>query len=321
MAATIFDIARLAQTSKSTVSRVISGSGYVKDSTKARVLAAIHELNYVPNQIARDLKYQRTKTIGFLVNTYYPNVGDFINNFAIIAKKFHYQTSIYLVDTEEDELNALNLLVTHQIDAAFMLSKVNDWDKITPYTRFGPIATWRRLDSDKIYSSYVDHYPIYLTAMNYLKDLGIHKIGHVFNDRYNSNTIARVTAIENFQVENPTIEQDWRQFFWTSSGAGEMAAQQWLQATDRPDAVIIYSDYVAADFIKALRAANYRVPEDCKVIGFENDIFGQLFEVTTFDPRIDLQAANSFYYLYNQINHTKLPYETIKPQMIIRQTC
>lgn len=321
MTATIFDIAKLAQTSKSTVSRVISGNGYVKAETRERVLQAIHELNYVPNQIARDLKYQRTQTIGFLTNTYYTNVGDFIRAFASIAKQYHYQTSIYLVDNEEDELNTLNLLVTHQIDGAFLLSKVNDWQKITPYTRFGPIATWRRLDSAQIYSSYVDHYPLCLRAMTYLKQQGVHKIGHIFNDRASINTIARLEAVKTFEIENPTIDQTWRQFFWTVEGAGEMAAAQWLKQDNPPEAVITYSDYVAVHFIKCLRAAGYRVPEDCQVIGFENDTFGRLFDLTTFDPHVDLQAANSFYYLYNQINHVHLPYQKIEPEMIIRKTC
>lgn len=322
--ATIFDIAKLAGTSKSTVSRVISGNGYVKAETRQRVLTAIEELHYVPNQIARDLKYQRTQNIGFLMSTYYSNTGDLINSFAGIARKYHYQTSIYLADNEEDEISALNLLVTHQLDGIFLLSAMNDWDKIIPYTKYGPIATWRRIDSKHIYSSYVDHYPLYLQALYYLKEHGARKIGHIFNSISSSNTVARVHALTDFSDENPTIDQSWRRFYSVSTEAGIDAGKRWIADRKRnqaPDAVICFADVVSAEFIRTLRNAGYRVPEDCKVFGFENDIFSRLFDITTFDPRIDLQAANSFYYLYHQIEHKEVQYQKITPKMIIRKTC
>lgn len=322
--ATIFDIAELANTSKSTVSRVISGNGYVKATTRQRVLDAIDELHYVPNQIARDLKYQRTHTIGFLMSSYYANAGDMINHFASIARQYHYQTSIYLADNEEDEISALNLLVTHQIDGVFMLSAMNDWDKIIPYTKFGPIATWRRIDSDKIYSSYVDHYPTYLQTLYYLKNHGAKKIGHLFNSISSSNTVARIYALTDFADANPEIDQSWRHFYSVATDAGTDAGQRWIEAKKEgtaPDAVISYADIVAAEFIRTLRNNGYRVPEDCLVFGFENDIFSELFDITTFDPRVDLQAANSFYYLYHEIEHKPVDYQTIIPKMIIRKTC
>lgn len=322
--ATIFDIAELANTSKSTVSRVISGNGYVKEATRQRVLAAIEELHYVPNQIARDLKYQHNHNIGFLMSSYYSNSGDLINSFASVARKYHYQTSVYLADNEEDEINILNLLVTHQLDGAFLLSAMNDWDKIIPYTKYGPIATWRRIDSNRIYSSYVDHYPLYLQALYYLKEQGAKKIGHIFNAISSSNTVARIYALTDFADENPDIDQSWRQFYSVSTDAGIDAGRRWIAAKEAgtaPDAIICYADIVSAEFIRTLRNAGYRVPEDCKVFGFENDIFSRLFDITTFDPRVDLQAANSFYYLYNQIEHQQIPYEKITPEMIIRKTC
>ena len=148
--ATIFDIAKLAKTSKSTVSRVISDHGYVSEGTRSRILDAINELNYIPNQIARQMKYQRTNTIGFLVNNYHPTAGDFINYFANTAKSYNYRVNIYFTGTPQDELKALNLLATRSLDGLFLLAKINDWDKIIPYTKFGPIATWRRIKSDKI---------------------------------------------------------------------------------------------------------------------------------------------------------------------------
>ena len=72
---TIFDVAKLAGVSKSTVSRVISGSGSIKESTRIKVEKAMAELNYSPNYLAQGIRTGKTKTIALVVceasNLYY----------------------------------------------------------------------------------------------------------------------------------------------------------------------------------------------------------------------------------------------------------
>jgi DNA-binding LacI/PurR family transcriptional regulator len=60
------DVARLAHVSSQTVSRYFTGVGYVREETRTRIAAAIEELGYVPNQSARNLRAQRTNTVGVL---------------------------------------------------------------------------------------------------------------------------------------------------------------------------------------------------------------------------------------------------------------
>ena len=67
-AATLADVAALAEVSQQTVSRVVNGQGRVAARTLARVSQAIGELNYVPNRLAQGLARQRTQTIGFATN-------------------------------------------------------------------------------------------------------------------------------------------------------------------------------------------------------------------------------------------------------------
>ena len=78
MPITISDIAKMANVSQSTVSRVLNNSGYVKDDTKKRVEMIIKELNYTPNAIARSLSKSETNTIGVIVpditNSYFGEV-------------------------------------------------------------------------------------------------------------------------------------------------------------------------------------------------------------------------------------------------------
>ncbi|MEF1307164.1 LacI family DNA-binding transcriptional regulator, partial [Vibrio owensii] len=65
--ASLHDVARLAGVSKSTVSRVINNEYGVKEATKIKVRKAVEECGYVVNQVAKDLKSQKTNLIGVIV--------------------------------------------------------------------------------------------------------------------------------------------------------------------------------------------------------------------------------------------------------------
>ena len=67
MRVNIYDVARRAQVSSATVSRVLNGSPHVKETTKRRVMHAINALDYTPNALARKLSTGRTWNIGFLI--------------------------------------------------------------------------------------------------------------------------------------------------------------------------------------------------------------------------------------------------------------
>ena len=81
--ATLTDVARAAGVGTTTVSRVINGGERVSQETLARVQAVIEELGYQPNQAARILKGERTKTIGLIV----PSIAD--SFFSIVAEAVH----------------------------------------------------------------------------------------------------------------------------------------------------------------------------------------------------------------------------------------
>ena len=67
--ASLHDVARLAGVSKSTVSRVINNEYGVKEATKIKVRKAVEECGYVVNQVAKDLKSQKTNLIGVIGRT------------------------------------------------------------------------------------------------------------------------------------------------------------------------------------------------------------------------------------------------------------
>lgn len=160
---TIIDVAKKAGVSKSTVSRVLSGKGYVSQAATQKVQAAVRELNYVPNFLARNFRKSQTKTIGFIVNGSIKSAASFLEHFITIAESFGYEVILYSCQADKKrELDYLDFLKYKQVDAFFILTRSNDWQTILNYHQYGPLATWHRIDSEKIYSSYIDHYQIYL---------------------------------------------------------------------------------------------------------------------------------------------------------------
>ncbi|WP_412989933.1 LacI family DNA-binding transcriptional regulator [Pediococcus siamensis] len=313
---TIYDIAQLSGISKSTVSRVVSGNGYVSEAKRKRILKAMHDLDYVPNQTAKNLRRQHSNTLGFLVSDYFPLVGEFMNVFVQAAHAKGYNVNLYFTQNKQGEREALDLLATKMLDGIFLMTRINSWSVIESYQAFGPIATWHRVNLPDIYSAYLDHYPVYTMILNRLLAHGYTHIGHVFSSNRDANTQARVRALQDFGHANPGLKLSWQKHFTHQTQAGQNAAKAWLQERIPPQAVICYSDHVAAEFIATLREGGKRVPQDCLVIGTDNSQVAKLVGFPTVDLCFRQQAQNSFNYLFNQLRNAELPVQSLHPKWV-----
>lgn len=318
----IIDVAKQADVSKSTVSRVISGNGYVSTESREKVFAAMKALNYTPNNVARNLRRGETKTIGFLAQGYFGPLGIFLNSFISIAKKHNYYVTLYFTDGDKQkEIDALNQLKFKQIDGLFLLTRANEWSVIEPYSEYGPLATWHRIDSPNIYSAYIDHYSGYYRSLDYLFQRGYSKIAHVIGNPKNLNTKARLKAMSDFYSKRALpFNENWLIHDSFPKHSGQKIAQSWQAMTDKPTAIAFYTDEVAAEFISELENLGYSVPEDIAVIGFDNSHISELMHITTVDYAINRQAENSFLYIYNQLNQATIPEKEINVRLIERKT-
>lgn len=319
---TIIDVAKRAQVSKSTVSRVVSGNGYVSKESRKKVMEAMEALSYSPNLLARNLQSGATKTIGFLAQGYFDLLGTVLESFISIAKEYNYYVTLYFTDGDQKkEIDALNQMKYKQLDGIFILTRANKWEIIEPYSIYGPIATWHRLDSDRIYSSYVDHYSGYYRSLEYLFKRGYQEIGHVLGNPENLNTKARIKAIADFQAKMGLPEK--KEWLFSESGRhgnGRKIAQHWAEMVHKPTAIAFFTDSVAGEFISELQLLNYSVPEDVAVIGFDNSETSELMHITTIDYSIKQQAENSFIYLYNQLHKQSIPEKKITVRLVERNT-
>lgn len=320
---TIIDVAKKAGVSKSTVSRVVSKNGYVSDKARKKVEQAMDELGYIPNMIARHLQSGLTKTIAFISHDFNQYTSIFLNAFTKTALKHDFYVNLYVTGGDkEKELDALNLMKYKQVDAVFIFTRSNSWDKIKPYRKFGPISTWHRIDSPDIYSSYVNQYDSYLMSLEFLLSRGYKKIGHVLGFENNKNTLARIDALNYFYEKHPELIKEAEWIFLNSKHrkTGRNIAKKWHESSERPDSLVFYTDFIAAECISELENLGYNIPGDIGIMGYDNNDISEIVHLTTVDCHLETQATNCFNYLYNTLKNSDFSPIEITQDLVVRSS-
>jgi LacI family transcriptional regulator, repressor for deo operon, udp, cdd, tsx, nupC, and nupG len=138
----IVDVAKEANVSTATVSRVISKSGTVKSDTKERVLKAIELLNYQPNVLARQLRRMETKTILVVVpditNTFFSKV---LRGIESVAKESGYQVLLGdALNNVDRESGYLNILQQKKADGMILLTARIDGQVVEDIAKQFPVV-------------------------------------------------------------------------------------------------------------------------------------------------------------------------------------
>lgn len=126
---TIYDVAREANVSMATVSRVVNGNPNVKPTTRKKVLEVIDRLDYRPNAVARGLASKKTTTVGVIIpdvsNMFFASLARGIDDIATM-----YKYNIILANSDGEtlkEVNVLNNLLAKQVDGViFMGHRITD---------------------------------------------------------------------------------------------------------------------------------------------------------------------------------------------------
>lgn len=315
---TIIDVAKLANVSKSTVSRVLTNNGYVSDTSRIKVLNAMKRLGYTPNLLARSFRKSKTNLLGFIANSSIHLFGEFVERFIEIAEKYNYGVAIFCSQGNlEKEIEYLNMLKYKQIDGMFILTKANEWQRIKEFSAFGPIATWQRIDAKEIYSSYIDHYQIYSTLLDHLIGKGYDDFGILLSNKGSENTRYALKAVEDRKKKG----KFWTYFCKEQEGSGEIAAENFLKLPHKPRTIVIYSDYVAGSFMRTVEKKDKELLHQLNIISLDNNMFSQLMGITSFDLDIPTQAHNAFAYIYNHLNKDQMiPLRETQVNLCVRKS-
>lgn len=324
--ATIVDVARLSGLSKSTVANVINGSAPLSEQTRERVLAAIEELGYRPNALARDLKRRRSATVGVLVgdlvNPFYAQLTNLIERRCAAAG---YATIICHTDGDRaTERERLGVLLEHRVAGVVMLYFTGDRAHIDEVERDGvPIVGVSVFDRafDCVAS---DDAAGTRLAVDHLAQLGHERIAYVPGVGTEAST--NRTRLRGWRqalrrvglADGPVVAMD------ASVRGRETTTLEAVLAGDAaPTAYVAGNDLTALDLIDRLEEHGLAVPADASVVGFDDIPPARLrrLSLTTVRQPIEMLAQHGVARLLARLGdgdgvekraHERLPLELIE---------
>lgn len=320
--ANIQEIAKLAGVSSATVSRVINKRDYVSDETRKRVQAIIDQLDYVPNLNAVSLKKGATKLIGMVIPSFTDSLNVFLKSFTMMAQEHGYNVTLFMTRIDQDkELEALEMLRQKKIDALVLVIRSNDWKTIEHYTKYGPIVTWQRVESEKIPSVFMNQYDGYTLGLEHLYKKGYRKFVNVYGNTTGLNTQSRMLAFKDFCERYELDSHEFRQFYGMGSRQdGEKIAHWWEEIEHKPDAFLTPNDYFAAGLLTEARRSGHSIPEDFAICGFDNMEIAHLLDITTIHYPVYSQAENAFTIIMNKLFGSNLPLLDLDFHLVERKT-
>jgi LacI family transcriptional regulator len=273
--ANIYDVARQAGVSTTTVSHVLNGTRHVNEDTKARVQQVMEQLNYQPSSVARAMVRQETKTIALIVpDNQHPFYSELA--YSVEAYAFAAGYNIMLCQTgrsPEKERAYLDMLVSKRVDGVVHLTTAYQNPRLEPLPAHDiPVATFDRdySDSDlRIDSVHIDNELGGYTATQHLLELGHRRLACVWVP--GGKSYSRLTGFEralrevDVEVDPALLYQgDW------SLESGWRAAEQLMQLPAPPTAIFACNDNMAIGVLANLHDCGYAVPQDVSVVGFDD---------------------------------------------------
>ncbi len=273
---TISEIARLANVSKTTVSRVLNNKPDVQPETREKIKRLIEELDYQPNIFAKGISNKKSHTIGLLIpysanyifsNPFYYEIIRGVSNEA--NKKGYYILFCY---SEED--NYLIALRQKRFDGVIVVSpgkehkrlfdEIIDADvPVVAISKVPGMPEIKFVDTDNFNGAF--------KAVEHLISLGHKKIGYINGPESLASSTDRFEGYKK-ALESHGIAYDEKLIEPgdTSINSGFKAMQNLIQSNSGISAVFVASDLMAVGVINAINSAGKKVPDDISVVGFDD---------------------------------------------------
>lgn len=267
---TIADVAKYAQVSMMTVSRVVNNRGQVSDAMKQRVLNAMDELGYKPNRIARSLVSNRTYKIGVIVPTI---AGSFFTEILESAERVLWKHGYYMVlcnsgNENRREQDILNIFEEDRVDGVLIFGSHLNYEQLTNLLanqRAGVVFNGE-VDPQVAGQILMNQEAAIEMAVKYLISVGRTHLGYV---GLNSPTYA---IRERKQTFENVVKQSFIDGWVMLSGRADskMFLPQYLQDFPQTNGIICFNDEIAAEVLRILADLGKKVPDEIAVIGFDN---------------------------------------------------
>jgi LacI family transcriptional regulator len=339
MAVTIKDIAKIAGVSTSTVSRCLNNNTRISLATRERVKKIADDLGFVPNNSAKSLSTKKTGLVGIVYQESLDFDGSrsyidalFINLRHELERLQMDTIQVEAINTHTHESNAIRLIKENKIDGfLFLHTQVtpDDLQALKKYNipavqvhfppRFTDMKCLDYFISDNFYGGVIagEH----LIKKHCKKTLLVRcspNIGREYDDRTNGFIKA---------LEDNHMKQDMNLVFEIKCDVATAYnfVLEHIELIKTCDSIFAQADVLAVGMIQALKEEGIRVPEDIKVVGFDDSYYSRLlppFITTIHQPKeqITEKATKRIKDLISGADNDLLIQEEIKPYLIERES-
>ncbi len=323
------DVGRIAGVSAQTVSRYFTGSGYVRAETRARIEAAVAELDYRPNQAARNLRVSATRTIGVLMTG--PSLHgtwSILSGMNAAARDSGYSLLTSQIELDPDDPRAREAI--HRTLDRFLSARVDGIVASSPYLGIEnqleriwesvPVVilsgrAWPNADS-----ATVDSYEAGLRATEHLLGLGHTRILHVAGPETRNEAHERERgyrdALAAAGLDAMPVERgDW------SAASGHAAGSRVDPGSFT--AVFAGNDQMALGLMSALRSRGYVAPDHYSVIGVDDMPDARYFSPALTSMAMDFVGLGhaGFEMIVERVSTARrAPRRVISPELVVRDS-
>jgi LacI family transcriptional regulator len=346
---TIYDVAARAGVSTATVSRALNSLSSVRPSTRAKVMAAMEELEFVPNVVARGLSSGKHWILGLVftravvegnekavdsdvlvveeASLLYTDIV--IRGAEMRAAELGY--SLLLSSADENHPSGMTSLLnlSGTVDGLVLLDRVlRDEDVAYLAKRIPVVLLAGRGDSSSAVTVRVDNEQAMRSlAEHFVAVHGITNVGFVTGSSDSPDSVARGTAFRAAMAElGGTLEEvNFLEADWTSSGGEAVMQRRMALDAPLPQAFACANDQTAVGVIYALRAGGLEVPDDVVVTGFDDISLTRYFNppLTTIRQSGSILGEVAVNALVAMLDDTKDVKSTIvlPTELVVRGSC
>jgi DNA-binding LacI/PurR family transcriptional regulator len=279
---TIYDIARAANVSKSTVSRVLNNQKNISDNARERVIKAIEELNYQPSKLARALssRFDAIMVVSRSAKTTANNsfFSEILQTVAEKAEEENFDVILQTAKNSSDELEkCITKIKGKMIKGIIMLSSPANEELFKQLDLFNiPIVIIGKVEGNyqHIFSVDTDNYQDSYDVTKYLIEQGHKRIAcihapleyHVSIDRLNGYK----ACMQDHQLP---VREEWMINGGYTVETGSLAARKLILGGNRPSAVLAADDLKVMSIYRTATELGVSIPQDLSIVGYSNSSF------------------------------------------------
>ncbi|MFD1956086.1 substrate-binding domain-containing protein [Paenibacillus thailandensis] len=305
---TMRDIANRIGVSSVTVSKALNDKEGVSDELKEQIKLLAHEMGYRINTAAKSMREGLTYNIGVVIPERFtgPNQSFYMQVYQEISKSLeahgYYGILHILSAADEEELALPRIYYERKVDGFILLGQINK-----PY-----IEVIEEIEQPKLFLDFYDehsHIDSIVTdnfygayeLTNYLVRQGHRQIAYVGNIYSTSSIQDRFLGYYKSLLEhNIRLQPEY-----IVNDRDEQGAYIDIELPSvLPTAFVCNCDQVAYSLVQKLKQSGYKVPDDCSVVGFDNDIYATLTEphLTTVEVNIKQMAQTAIQSILKKID-------------------